>query len=57
MPEYTVNVDDGWNGYKLGDKATITQLDENDLAVLIKIGVLVPTTKKAEENQSGDIPK
>ena len=48
MANYTVGAEDGWNGYKLGDKATVTALDENDIAVLVKIGVLIPTTQKAE---------
>lgn len=54
MDEYTVGVEE-WEGYKFGDKVTVTNLDENDIAVLIKVGILVSTTKKVEENQSGHL--
>lgn len=57
MANYTVGVEDGWNGKPKGATVSDSDLNENDLAVLIKIGVLVPTTQKVEEAPNGNIPK
>ena len=57
MTKYKVAVEDGWNGYGLGDLVETSEVAENDLAVLIQVGVLVPTTQKVEEAPNGNIPE